>query len=371
MKLGTSTAFHPVTPREIGPGQRCLVIAEFGLNHNGSRARAIDMVRAAAKAGCHAIKVQAFTPEEFCDPAETYTYQQRKARAEDASIWSMETVTEKQLDLFRRCHLAFEDLQAIRDEVRKLGLYWVATATDADWIRAMMTLGVDALKVGSDDLTHTPLLRTLRRTGLPVILSTGMGNAKEIKTAVEESGAAALLHCISLYPTKALDANLGRMDALRAFGMPVGFSDHTDSLDASWAAIARGACIIEKHFTLDRNLPGPDHWFSADQQILEALCAWAAYCGHITKTTGLDPHPEEKEMARLARRSIVAEHDIPAFRILDYGDLTYRRPGTGMSPASIDLVVGQVTAVAVPAGTQITPGVLLPPYQRKGGTLAN
>ena len=352
MKIGTSTAFHSVEQREIADGLECLVVAEFGLNHNGSIEGALDMVREAAAQGCPAIKVQAYSADEFTSATATYTYQQAGPDGEPVII------TELQRDMFKRCELPLEGFQAIRDECRRLGLYWIATATDPVWIERMMVLGVDALKVGSDDITHVPLLRRLRGLGVPVILSTGMATESEVARAVDEAQPAALLHCVSLYPTPPDAVNLGRMEALRKFGLPVGFSDHTATTPAAMIAMARGAAIVEKHFTLDNALPGPDHWFSAVPEDLGILCQWAEYVPVVVAARGIAPDEREASMANIARRSIVAARYLPAWHLISADDLAYRRPGTGMSPAEVDDVIGTFTAKPVAAGAQITPRFL-------------
>lgn len=368
MKLGHSTAFFPVTQIDVGNGMEPLVVAEFGLNHCGSVELALQMVRTAAEAGCRAIKVQAYTTEEFCHPTETYTYKRRTLGG------ALVDVTEKQFDLFKRCELRFSDFQAIANEVRKHGMYWIATAADPVWARTMVILGVDALKVGSDDITHTPLLREIADLGVPVILSTGMANGPEINNAIREAKAAAILHCVSLYPTPREKANLGRLLALWATfggpqGFPVGFSDHTDGVDASMVAMGMGAAIIEKHFTLSRRFRGPDHWFSMTPTELRTLCAFAKYRGNICKESTLDPNPQEAEVATLARRSIVAAVDLPSFHVIGWDDLAYRRPGTGINAARVDEVVGRVVTRPIAAGEQLQAEWLLP--RGAPGSLAN
>lgn len=337
--------------RLVGVGQPCLVVAELGINHNGDLSLAVEMVKAAHRAGCAAIKVQAYSAEEFVGSGETFTYRQNIGS-------EVQTITERQQDMFRRCQLSENSLWRIRQETRERGMLMIATATDGAWIETCRRVGVDALKVGSDDVVHVPLLREMKKSGLPVILSTGMANASEIASAVSVVAPTVLLHCVSLYPTPPHKANLRRMLALRAFGIPVGFSDHTEGIAVASAAIFLGAVMLEKHFTLNRNLPGPDHMFSADVDELGTICRLAALADSVCGDGSVDPGPEESRMALVARRSIVAARDIPAWKVIELADLAFRRPGTGISPMMVDDVVGTVVTANVRAGEQIRAGIL-------------
>lgn len=334
--------------RIVGHNQTALIIAELGLNANGSLARAIEMVRVAAKAGCEAIKIQAFTPEEFCGAEETYTYLERNGA-------NFRRVTERQLDMFRRCALTADELVLIATECKRLGLLFGATATDQKWITALLP-HVDFFKIGSDDIVHIPLLRAIEKTKKPVILSTGMATGMEIQDAlrvwVGRLNMVAILHCVSLYPTPLGSANLRRM-GFPVDMAPVGYSDHAEGIVAATVAICRDAAIVEKHFTLDKELPGPDHWFSANPTELASLCGWAKAAHAILGSGEIDPSPKELEMRKVARRSIVAARDVDQGQIVTAEDLAFRRPGTGMSPALVDDIVGRPAVFPILAGAQI------------------
>ena len=336
---------------EIGTG-RCMIVAELGINHNGSIDRALDMVRAAAHAGVDGIKIQAYTAEEFVGPDETYTYWES-----DGTRPVPQTVSQQ--EMFRRCQLSEQDIAKIRDECRRLGVAIIATATDQHWIDCLCEIGVDALKVGSDDIVHVPLLRALKKTEKPIIISTGMATVDEIKAAITECPPAVLLHCVSLYPTPLPIVNLLRMDALGILArwilarVPVGFSDHTDGSIAAKAAIARGAAMIEKHFTLDPMLPGPDQSFSGTADEFRSICTFAEMFQQILGDGKIEPGEKELEMRKIARRSIVAAKPILGGDTITAEDLAYRRPGTGLSPAFADEVVGAKAIYCIQPGQQL------------------
>lgn len=340
--------------REIGNGG-CFVIAEAGLNHNGSIERCLEMVRSAAKAGADGFKIQAFDPNEFCGPEETYTYLERSGE-------SFRRVTERQVDMFARCALSESDIERVGAECRANGIEFIATATDKRWIDVCLGAGVSALKCGSDDIVHIPLLKTLAATGKPLIISTGMATADEVALAIGTLGAGdniCVLHCVSSYPTSLMKANLLRMGLLGGMVVVgkqkhlVGYSDHTQGLTAASIAIARGASIVEKHFTLDKTLPGPDHHFSMEPAELASLCLWAKAAHYALGSGKIDPSPEELAMRKIARRSIIAEHDIDAGQVIRMEDLAFKRPGTGLSPAMVDQIVGQHALRPYKAGEQI------------------
>lgn len=315
------------------------VVAEFGVNHNGDVTRALEMVRAAAKAGCHGAKIQCYTASEFVGPDETYTYMERDNKG------GMRRVTERQREMFDRCALKPEDVAAIHAECVRNKLSFVATATDSTWIERVKALGPGVmLKVGSDDIVHHPLLRAVAASKLPVILSTGMASEREIEEALAIVRPIILLHCVSLYPTPVSKTNLRRMLSLEKFGIKVGFSDHTEGTMVAMLATAMGAAMIEKHFTLDKGLPGPDHWFSADPSEMKEVVDCVKVAGLVRGSGDIEPGADEVQMRRLARRSAVAALDIPAGTMLKPEMVAYRRPGTGPKPGSEAALLGLITA---------------------------
>lgn len=373
--------------RKIGEGP-CYVIAEAGLNHNGNVDLALSMVRAAAKAGADAFKIQCYTAAEFCDPHQTYTYKWESPSVSEVPnglpmgwhegkqvFFSRYTeVTEKQIDLFRRCQLTIDDVRRIRDCCRQNKIGFIATATDAEWIDTLVSLGVDALKIGSDDLVYHDLIGAAARTNLPLILSTGMANETDIKAATSvilhnrrPALDVAFLHCVSLYPTPLTKAHLIRMVDLYEFlgkyapdEWAYGYSDHTIGTAAASSAMLLGAQILEKHFTLDKTLRGPDHWFSANPEELTEICNAAPGALKILGTRGLGADPDEIQMREIARRSIVAKRDIKLGERIQMDMLTFKRPGTGLPPSEVRNILGMATVRGILAGAQISRADLEP-----------
>lgn len=318
--------------RLIAAGEPAYVIAEVGINHCGDRARAIEMCRVAKACGADAVKFQTFVAEEFCgDPAQTFSYRSQGRM-----------VTEPMLDMFRRHQLRPDDWGAIRAACDEFGITFFSTPQNPSDLDLLLTVGVPALKIGSDDFTNRPLITRYAATGLPLILSCGMSDMADVHCALEAAGwfdgrVVALLLCTSLYPTEPDDVHLARLTTLRnAFpGLVVGFSDHTRGPLAAALAVALGASIFEKHFTLDHDLPGPDHWFSEDPG---ELATWIATIRIAERTMGrpfVRPPIGELPMRTLARRSVVALRDIEAGEELGAANIGARRPGDGLPPAML------------------------------------
>lgn len=253
------------------------IIAEVGLNHNGSVETAMRMIDAAAVAGVDAVKFQTFKADGVCGPEQVYTYRSQGKE-----------VTEPRINLFRRAELPDSAWPTLKAQCRRSGVIFMSTPQNPSDLDTLLRVGVPVVKIGSDDLTNHAMLRYCSRPllGLPLILSCGMSDMAEVYQALEVVGAfegqpVALLVCTSLYPTRLQDANLARITSLRAaFPMvPIGFSDHTRGSVAAIAAVALGACVFEKHMTLDHNLPGPDHEFSADPTDLMSW-VWAIRQAH-------------------------------------------------------------------------------------------
>lgn len=339
-----------IAGRLVGPGQPCLVIAEAGVNHNGRLDLALELVDAAAAAGAEVVKFQTFRAEEVASPLAPKAAYQEETTGRN----------ESQLAMLKALELAPADYGAIRDRCRERGLIFLSTPFDVASADLLAELGMPAFKVPSGELTNLPLLSHIGRQGRPVILSTGMADLDEVGVAVNALRAAgcvelALLHCVSNYPADPAQVNLRAMAALaEAFGLPVGYSDHTQGLEVPLAAVALGASIIEKHFTLDRDLQGPDHRASATVDELTALVAGVrkiqAALGHGRK----EPAPDEASTRAVARRSLVAAMDIPAGALLTSAMVAIQRPGTGLAPAMLEKVLCRRAAVAIPAGTLLS-----------------
>lgn len=325
--------------RLVGPTQPCLLVAEIGINHGGSLDTALEMVRAASASGADAVKVQAFDAAEFCTDAAMYQ-------------------GERQIDMFRRFELSATALSAIAQECKKLGVIFFGTPASVEQARVLLALGAPCFKIGSDDLIHLPLLRALAKFGVPMILSSGMADRCEIEDALEAVNGlpVILLHCVSQYPTPSRHANLLRMDMLRGKHRLVGYSDHTDGVSAAVGAVWLGACMIEKHFTLDRSGSGPDHAFSADPPQFTEMALRIREAEAMLGTGQVDPGPEELVMRVTARRSIVAARALEVGTEITADVLAYKRPGDGLPPRMAYEMVGKCLARAVAANEQIREG---------------
>lgn len=318
-----------------------IVIAEGGVNHNGSVDTAIEMVHAAAAAGADYIKFQTFKAEKLVAPsAKKAEYQKNNCGDADDS----------QLAMLKALELSDEDFRRIADECTKLGIGFMSTPFDFDSIDTLADFNMDFWKIPSGEITNLPYLRKIASKGGKVILSTGMSTIDEVKAAVEvlEAGGISrenidLLHCTTQYPTPYDAVNLKAMDELRKLRChSVGYSDHTLGIVVPVAAAALGAAIIEKHFTLDKTMPGPDHKASLSPEELKAMV-------EAIRITEMSLGSGEKAVAdverpniAVARKSIVAAKFIKEGEIITEDSITTKRPATGLSPMLWDAVVGTV-----------------------------
>ena len=323
----------------IGSGQPCFIAAEIGINHNGDMLLAKRMIDAAVDAGTDAVKFQNYRTEDFLsDRSLTYTYESQGKQ-----------VTEPQFDMFKRCELSVPQLQELRQHCETRGVIFLSTPTGEDGIRDLIAAGAPLLKNGSDYLTHLPVIRSMARTGLPTILSTGMATLEEVEDAVaafKKAGGTELLilHCTSSYPTPATEVNLRKITTLSAtFGCPVGFSDHSWGTTAALGAVVLGACFIEKHFTLDKNLPGPDHRFSSDPEEFRELVMRVREIEQNMGDAHIGPTPSETKNRQSFRLSCVAARDLNPGHVIELGDIAFRRPGSGLPPKKIVVLLGKST----------------------------
>ncbi|GMV41774.1 MAG: sialic acid synthase [Myxococcales bacterium] len=334
-------AGHPV-----GVGHPCFVIAEAGVNHDGDLQRAHALVDVAADAGADAVKFQTFRTDRLVTASAPKAAYQREATG----------AHESQAVMLRRLELSPEAHVELQRHCEDRGILFLSTPFDEESLELLVGLGVPAIKVGSGEVTNHPFLRRVARTGLPVLLSTGMSTLGEAEAAVQVIRGAgttdlALFHCVSSYPAPPEETNLRAMETLAvAFGVPVGLSDHTQGTAVSLAAVALGASLLEKHFTLDRTLPGPDHRASLEPAELVALVQGArtieVALGHGRK----EPVPAELDTRLVARRSLVLAADASAGAEVTEAMLTALRPATGISPADERLVLGRRLRRAVRAG---------------------
>jgi N-acetylneuraminate synthase len=326
---------------------RCFIIAEAGVNHNGSPELARQLIDAAADAGADAVKFQTFKAERLVTAqAPKADYQKRTSGAE-----------ESQLAMLQRLELSDPLHAELQRYAQARGLLFLSTPFDEISADFLDQLGLPLFKIPSGEITNLPFLRHLAAMGKPVILSTGMSTLAEVETAL---GALAgcevtLLHCVSNYPAQPADVNLRAMLTMRsAFGVAVGYSDHTLGSEVAIAAAALGAEVIEKHLTLDRTLPGPDHAASLEPQEFRAMVAAIRNVQAALGDGQKIPAASEAAMAVVARKSVIVVADLAAGAVLGAAALAIRRPGTGLAPALLPQAIGRRTRHAITAGTPLT-----------------
>lgn len=313
------------------------VVAEVGLNHNGDLAFAKKSIREAAACGADAVKFQTFRADEFiADRNLTYTY-----------LKEGKPITENAFTMFERLELPRAWHSELMYYCETLGVRFLSSAADPASADFLVELGVGAIKLASEDLINGPLLRHVGALGCPVILSTGMADEAEVDEAVEALSSAGcrellLLHCVSVYPTPDPEANLLRLVGLRErYGLPVGYSDHSLGITASIGAVALGALMIEKHFTLDRTLSGPDHSLSSDPQELAALVTEVRRIWQMAGSKDIAPSATELTTRQDFRRSIRLSRDVEAGAQIALEFLCLKRPATGLHPRHLSEVVGR------------------------------
>lgn len=332
--------------RAIGPKCPVYVVAEIGINHNGDITLAKEMIQAAAQAGADAVKFQNYRTEDFLpDRAQTYTY-----------ISQGKEVTEPQYDMFKRCELTRKDVLELAECAKSYNVDFHSTPTNTQGIQDLIAAGVGVLKNGSDYLPNLPLIKAMGETGLPTVLSTGMAVMSDIEDAVNafrETGneKLVLLHCTSAYPTPDEDVNVQRVKTLeQTFECLSGFSDHSEGHTAAVLSLAYDACWIEKHFTTDRNLPGPDHRFSMDPDELNLLVKSVRAAEKQIGTPQIDTSASEQENRELYRLSCVASKNLETGSIIDPEALSYKRPGSGIPPKQAEQLYGLKLKKDVQAG---------------------
>lgn len=325
------------------------IIAEAGVNHNADMEKAHLMVDAAADAGADAVKFQTWKAEGLA------TAEAPKAEYQVRTTGS----GGNQLDMLRELELPEEAHPALIEHCAERSIMFLSTAHDWEAIDILDRFNVPAFKVGSGDLTNLPFLRRMADKGRPIILSTGMGNLSEVEEAVEAvrgqgNDKLILLHCTTSYPARMEDVNLRAMLTLKqAFDVPVGYSDHTTGTDAAVAAVALGAQVIEKHFTLDRTLPGPDHEASLEPGELRAMVQSIRRTESSLGDGIKRPRDIERGITPVARKSIVAALDIPSGTVITADMITTKRPGSGILPRYWDDIIGRLTRTAILADTLI------------------
>jgi N,N'-diacetyllegionaminate synthase len=336
--------------RKVGVGEPCFIIAEAGVNHNGSLKLACELIDVAVEAGADAVKFQTFKPEKVCSPlAPKATYQLQTTDAE-----------ESQLEMGKKLELPFEAFRELQSHCKSKGMLFLSTPFDYESADFLAELQMPAFKIPSGEITNLPFLEHVARKGRPLILSTGMSTLDEVRKAVETIRATGnqqlvLLQCVSNYPAQSSSVNLRAMHTLaEAFGVPVGYSDHTRGIEVAIAAVALGACVVEKHFTTNRDLSGPDHRASLEPDELASMVRSIRNVETALGDGNKRPALEEANTAAVARRSLVAARYIAAGTVLTEDLVAILRPGTGLPPAMRPQLVGRRTRHDIDAGTLLT-----------------
>ncbi len=344
------TAFR-MGNKMIGKSSEPFIIAEVGINHNGDLKLAKKMILAAKEAGVDAVKFQTFRTEEFIqDKEEMYTYQSQGIQ-----------VTESQYEMFKRTEFSEEEWKEIKSFCDEQKLIFLSTVSGIDGLELLLRIGVDAIKVGSDDFVNIPLLSKYEKYGLPMIVSCGMATEEEIKKAlrtlcVQEGHPVCLMLCTSEYPTPSEDVNARKLLTIsEKFPQVIpGLSDHTQGSVAAIVATAYGARVFEKHFTLAHNLYGPDHWFSADPVELKEWVDGIRTAYIMLGNSELKPTETEKKQRFVMHRSITATTEIKTGDVLTNGTLALLRPGNGIGAMYWENIIGKRAKRDISSGTKLT-----------------
>ena len=313
------------------------IIAEAGVNHNGSFELAKKMVDEAKAAGADCIKFQTFVSKNLVSKTAGKAAYQKKTTDAD----------ESQLDMLKNLELSFAEFAALKAYCETKKIDFLSTAFDFESIDFLESLGMEIWKIPSGEITNLPYLMRIAKTGKAVILSTGMSTLEEVETALDVlkangAGAITLLHCTTEYPAAVAHVNLNAMETMqKVFDLPVGYSDHTQGIEISIAAAALGAVVIEKHFTLDKNMKGPDHRASLEPAQLKAMVSAVRHVEVALGNGRKEPSSEEVQTCKVARKSITAKCRILKGECFTSENLTVKRPGTGINPMKWFDVIGQ------------------------------
>ena len=327
---------------------RVFIIAEIGINHNGSLENIYKMIDAAKDSGADAVKLQVMTGYDLVDKNLKFKYK------------SFGTEVERNLaDIFFENRVKYEWLEDIYKYCEQKDIICFATPFSNETIDELEKVGNPIYKISSGDITCTPLIEYAAKTGKPIIISTGKSTLADIDRALQTVESAgnknvAILHCISVYPTPFNELNLNIIQSLeQTFNVPCGFSDHSEGHFSTAIAVAKGAKIIEKHFTLDKSLPGPDHWFSLDPSEFKDLVNHIRLTESMFGTSRKAIYKNEERVNKRASRSIVAKNDLPKGHVIQASDLSYKRPGTGIPPYENELIIGKQIENNISEGQQI------------------
>lgn len=323
--------------KRIRPGARTFIIAEAGVNHNGDISTALQLVRAAKTAGADAIKFQSFQAARLCGLDLTET----------KNVEAITGGTKSSYRMYKALELSDDDHRRLARECKKNGIIFLSSVFDEQRVDLLEQLGVAAFKISSGDITHLPLIKYAAEKGLPLLISTGMSTIGEVEDAVRccrEAGNEdiVLLHCCCNYPAEYKNINLNAMETMhKMFDVPVGYSDHSVDIFVPIAAVTMGAAVIEKHFTLDNDMPGPDHALSLDpndfSKMVQGIKAVEKAKGSFAK----QPAPTEVDLIHDGRRSLVALKQIKPGQRISRAAVTAIKPGGGISPAHLSAIIGK------------------------------
>ena len=331
----------------IGHDCQPFIIAEAGINHNGEIENALKMIDVAKDAGADAIKFQTFEASGIVvDTSLTFTY---KSQGKE--------ITESMFEMYKRCEFSKTEWIKIKQKCDETGILFLSTPENRSDLDLLLELGIPAIKVGSDDFTNIPLLKDYSSTGLPLIISCGMANLNEIHQTLNSIGSlekypTVLMLTTSEYPTIPTNVNLLKLKTLeKSFPkIPLGYSDHTQGILASSLAVTFGAKVFEKHFTLDKNMSGPDHWFSEDPDGLKNWVNSIRTAAIMLGSEEVKATEKEEETKILARRSIVALSDIKQGESFNQNNIGLRRPGNGLSAVMIEEIFGKKSTKKISKG---------------------
>ena len=319
----------------IGPNQKPFFIAEAGLNHNGDIEIAKKMIDEAIASGADAIKFQTYKSEEFLTESSEY------------------------FDFFKNVELSFEEFKELNNYAKNKNFTFFSAPFDISSANFLHEIDVPCFKIASSDLTNMPLIKHIASMKKPMIISTGIGTMEEIEDAVnwcttEGNNEIALLHCVANYPAQPHEVNMNAMlDMQKKFDFPIGYSDNGESLLVDLVAAALGAQIIEKHFTLSKEMPGPDHAFSIEPNELKSLISQIEEIFIIKGSEIKAPQPSEIKNRDLIRKSITAKHDLNQGDIITQNDILFKRPAGGIEPKSISLVLNKKLKTNIKKNSQI------------------
>ncbi len=316
---------------------KCLIIAEAGVNHNGKLDIALKLCDAAKEAGADVVKFQTWQTDKLLTK-----------RVSQAEYQTLNTgVVESQHDMLKKLELSYDDFTIIKNHCDEIGIVFASTADEPDSLDFLVNLGVPFIKIGSGEICNTPYLRYMGEKGLPIILSTGMSTLSDVDIsirALREGGAQdiTLLHCTTSYPCKYEDVNLRAMDTLKdAFKLKVGYSDHTIGHEVAIAAVARGACVIEKHFTLDCTMDGPDHAASTEPAEFKAMVDSIRNIENCMGTGIKEPTIQESKISNVVTKRIVAKKEIVSGELFTEDNICVKRNDIGLKACDWDKVIGR------------------------------